>query len=446
MKIMSTYSVKIKGYNRVFGKTVGLYRGVVDFYIRVIDENWDMFSGIHSQKVAVNHAESLTVSTKNRPYVPYDIGTVFYKFPSYMRRTAIAEAYGKMRSYKSLLSAWEASDKRTRGNVPGYPKAGYVYPAMYNIQSYKRTGTYTAQVKVWIRNTWDWLDIELKKGDVDYIAHHCQNRKECVPTLQKRGKEWFLDFAFKEEAQLNDAPVSEQRILAVDLGINSSCVCSCMRSDGTVIGRHFLRLPREYDSLKRRIDHIKRAQHHGSRSVPVLWKLACGVNNDIAVKTAKFIMDVSELYSVDVIVFEHLDLKGKKHGSKKQWLHLWKAQYVQSMVTNKAHRRGIRISTVNAWGTSRLAYDGSGVVLRGDESKKTNGSYSICEFQNGRIYNCDLNASYNIGARYFVREIIKTLPVTEGQRITAKVPGCEKRSTCTLSTLISLNAELYAAA
>jgi hypothetical protein len=45
-----------------------------------------------------------------------------------------------------------------------------------------------------------------------------------------------------------------------------------------------------------------------------------------------------------------------------------------------------------------------------------------------------------------VREILKSLPVTEGQRIRAKVPGCAKRSTCTLSTLISLDAELYAAA
>ena len=106
----------------------------------------------------------------------------------------------------------------------------------------------------------------------------------------------------------------------------------------------------------------------------------------------------------------------------------------------------MHISHVNAWGTSALAFDGSGRVKRGRDSDKTNGNYSLCEFTTGKVYNCDLNASYNIGARYFVRELIKSLPVTEGQRIAAKVPGCAKRSTCTLSTLISLNAELYAAA
>ena len=60
----------------------------------------------------------------------------------------------------------------------------------------------------------------------------------------------------------------------------------------------------------------------------------------------------------------------------------------------------------------------------------------------GGIYNCDLSATYNIGSRYFIREILKSLPVRERLELEAKVPQVTKRSTCTLSTLISLNAEL----
>ena len=114
------------------------------------------------------------------------------------------------------------------------------------------------------------------------------------------------------------------------------------------------------------------------------------------------------------------------------------------MTESKAHRIGIRISRVCAWGTSRLAYDGSGKVKRGKESEKCNGNYSLCEFESGKIYNCDLNAGYNIGARYFIREIIKSLPERERLALEAKDPALTKRSTCTLSTLISLNAELAA--
>ena len=151
-------------------------------------------------------------------------------------------------------------------------------------------------------------------------------------------------------------------------------------------------------------------------------------------------MDIAVSYNTDAIIFEHLDLNGRKRGSKKQKLQLWRARYVQSMVSDKAHRLGIRISRINAWGTSRLAYDGSGRVSRGREADLE--SYSVCRFANGKIYNCDLNASYNIGARYFIREILKSLPVKERLALEAKVPQVAKRSTCTFSTLISINAAL----
>ena len=293
-----------------------------------------------------------------------------------------------------------------------------------------RTGTYTASVKVFIRGTWDWLDICLCKGDVDYILHHCAGRKECVPTLQKRGKLWYLDFAFEETITLPDTGASARRALSVDLGINSACTCCVMGADGTVAGRAFLKLPAEYDCLDR----------------ARLWAKAKGINNRIAVLTAEFIVRTAVLYGCGVIVMEHLDIRGGKHGPKRQRLHHWRAMYVQAMVTQKAHREGIRMSTVCAWNTSRLAFDGSGRVLRGRESERTGGNYSLCEFRNGKVYNCDLNASYNIGARYFIREIIKSLPATAGQQLEAKVPSAVKRSTCTLSTLISLSAALAAAA
>ncbi|MBQ9328526.1 MAG: transposase, partial [Solobacterium sp.] len=92
---------------------------------------------------------------------------------------------------------------------------------------------------------------------------------------------------------------------------------------------------------------------------------------------------------------------------------------------------------------SKLAFDGSGTVKRG-RGISENASYSVCQFQNGKMYNCDLNASYNIAARYFVREILKSLSETARLATLAKVPECAKRTTCTLSSLFRLNAVLYA--
>ena len=449
MKLMSTYAVKISrsaDIRSILSATAGAYRKAVDFFIGVCDREWDAVSLHRQQTERVNTVESLTVRTKKRQAVPYDFSNGFYKFPSYLRRAAISEAIGKVSSYRSNLKNWEAADPRSRERRPGYPKAGYVYPAMYRDNMFVRTGTYTASIKVFTRGTWDWLDVSLCKGDVDYIIRRCKSRKECVPTLQKRGKLWYLDFAFKEGVKLPEVRTSARRVLAVDLGINSACTCSVMEPDGTVTGRKFLKLSGENDRLTKALGRIRKAQRHGARRMPRLWARVKGINDDIAVKTADFIVKTAVLYDVDTVVMEHLDVHGRKRGSKRQRLHHWKALYVQAMVTDKAHRERIRVSTVCAWNTSRLAFDGTGRVKRGRESEKTADSYSLCEFNTGKLYNCDLNASYNIGARYFIREITKPLPATAKQQLEAKVPSAVKRSTCTLSTLISLNAVLTAAA
>ena len=67
----------------------------------------------------------------------------------------------------------------------------------------------------------------------------------------------------------------------------------------------------------------------------------------------------------------------------------------------------------------------------------------MCKFSTGKYYNCDLNAAYNIGARYFIRELLKSLPEMDRLAVQAKVPESARRSQCTLSVLISMGAVLY---
>ena len=85
------------------------------------------------------------------------------------------------------------------------------------------------------------------------------------------------------------------------------------------------------------------------------------------------------------------------------------------------------------------AFDGSGSVTRDDNK------HALATFTTGKQYNCDLSASYNIGARYFIRELLKSLPATEESRVKAKVPDAGRRTSCTLSTLRALVKELSAA-
>lgn len=96
------------------------------------------------------------------------------------------------------------------------------------------------------------------------------------------------------------------------------------------------------------------------------------------------------------------------------------------------HLYGIRYSTINPKNTSKLAFDGSGLVKRDTKN------YSICTFSTGKIYNCDLSASYNIGARYFIKEYKKTMTESEWSQVIVKIPSLEKRANSTFSSFKEL--------
>jgi hypothetical protein len=83
--------------------------------------------------------------------------------------------------------------------------------------------------------------------------------------------------------------------------------------------------------------------------------------------------------------------------------------------------------------TSALAFDGSGKVTRDPRN------HSLAVFQNGKRYNCDLSASYNIGARYFIRELLKPVPETERSALEAKVPAVQRRTSCVYADLKKLS-------
>ena len=90
-----------------------------------------------------------------------------------------------------------------------------------------------------------------------------------------------------------------------------------------------------------------------------------------------------------------------------------------------------------------MAFDGSGWSKRGREITPET-PYAEMQFPTGKTYNADLNASYNIGARYFIRHLLKTVTETQRSALEAKVPRVTERSTCTLSDLINLRSEFVA--
>ena len=196
------------------------------------------------------------------------------------------------------------------------------------------------------------------------------------------------------------------------------------------LGRKFIDFPSEKDRMYRVLGRIRRFQReHESVQTKSRWAYAKRLNIELGRKIAGAVTKYAKEKHADVIVFEHLETKGKISGRKKQKLHLWRKRDIQKRCEHQAHRNGMRISRICAWNTSRLAYDGTGTVVRDPKN------HSLCVFQTGKRYNCDLSASYNIGARYFIRELLKPLPVTERSLLEAKVPAVKRRTSCVYADL-----------
>ena len=238
-------------------------------------------------------------------------------------------------------------------------------------------------------------------------AKKWSGEKASAPTLEKKHHKYFLRFSYTEETILSKTVVKEQVVCSVDLGINTDAVCSIMCADGTILGRKFINFSSDKDQLYHVLGRIRRFQReHCSRQVQSRWAYAKRLNMELSRKIAVEITKYARENQANVIVFEYLEMQGKISGKKKQKLHLWRKQ------------------------------DGSGKVDR------STGNHSLCTFTTGKCYHCDLSASYNIGARYFIRELLKPLPETERSSLEAKVPSVKRRTSCVYADLRKLSVEI----
>ena len=438
MKLTSSYAIEIKHINKLFRQTIKIYNDAISFCVKAFEEHWEVLETLDAgNKERFAYADALVHSTKSNDAVYPEFDINFRKMPSYLRFSVINTALGYLSSYHSNLDNWKFSN--SDGKAPSLQTRLNKLPTFYKGNMYLDDCDGDAvRLKLFVNNDWNWVTVLLKHTDVINIQRRMQNAKMSVPTLEKRNKKWFLRFAFEEKVDLNKTKLEEQRVLSVDLGINTDATCSVMNIEGAILAREFINFASDKDQLYHTLNKIKKVQQrYGSNNIQKLWRYAKFHNEELARKIAKQIVYVATKYQCDVIVFEHLDMKGKTQGFKKQKLQMWKKNTIQKIVEHKAHKNGIRVSHICAWGTSKLAYDGSGVVLRGKNANLD--TYELCKFSNGKVYNCDLSASYNIGARYFIREIQKILPAKVWSDIVAKVPECQKRTQCTYNTLLEIN-------
>ncbi|NEO69733.1 MAG: transposase [Moorea sp. SIO3H5] len=385
----------------MFAETISIYQRACKFLTSILFTHWDTIGSLDT-KEAVTAVERLMHQTKKNPNPKYKIfNRVFYKLPSYYRRAAIAFSLGQVSSFVTRYRDWQCGQSRKRRDAkpPLLTMVANCYPALYQGQCYRLDSLEEIQIKVLNGKNWVWTTVGIVSTR---NRHTIPANKQLSPSLiQRNGKAWLsVPFHCKP-----DHKKEVNRVVGVDLGINKTAVISVVESDGTVIYREFIHPGRDIDRRDKKLKSVSRKASKTMGKGGRLHKGFCRntyrkcrhINRQIAQIVSKGIVEISIEYNVSVIAFEYLKnwkpKGGKKKSNLKQRFHGWLKSIIRELTEMKWIESGGKIHDVVARGTSSNAYDGSGTVWRDRKN------YALARFSNGKRYNADLSASYNIAAR-----------------------------------------------
>ncbi|NES82551.1 MAG: IS200/IS605 family element transposase accessory protein TnpB [Moorea sp. SIO2B7] len=377
--------------------------------VLIINAQWSNL-GVKTSpgQVAVEKMIHLTASNLNHKHSYYQKIVSKYpcyrKFPSYLRRAAIADAIGIVSSFQSRYRSWQSGNRFRHTNKPHrLTVMCKKYPALYKSKQVLYGKDYqTVALKVWSKKDWIWLNniVVKNKGKNRHLG---SGNKLNSPSLVVNKNKCKLSMPVQIK------PVKKEEtdyVCSVDLGINNAATAAIVGRDGTA--RTFINPARGID-YRNKLDIMiaKKAKQTSNLTGQKLLKGLCGgikrksanQNLEISRKVGRQIVQFAKKHKVKVIVLENLwgwkAKAGKKRSLMKQKFHLWCHRKIVELITDKWTELGGDVQIINSKYTSAVAFDGSGKVRR----SPTN--YSLALFKSGKQDHADLNASYNIGARYW---------------------------------------------
>ena len=107
------------------------------------------------------------------------------------------------------------------------------------------------------------------------------------------------------------------------------------------------------------------------------------IARDSAHQMTRELVEFARVMGATTLVFERLKgwrPKGPRYGLRRKF-HTWLHRRIVEFSEWKWREFAGRMAFVAARGTSKYAYDGSGLVTR-----NVGGNYSLCRFQNGKIF------------------------------------------------------------
>lgn len=341
-------------------------------------------------------------------------------------------------------NSWQSGRRKRKNALP--PKLNAVtnlHTVLYRGQCLKFEED-SVQIKVFNSKEWVWERIPVVKRRK---RHLLPNTKSLSPSLVINRKGVFLAVPFEVTPLKSGKP---EKVCGVDLGLNTIAVASIVSPDGTVTARKFFNnCAADIDRRDKRLQAIRHKARLTIGKTGKLYKGFCksiyrkaqNINWQICQLISKELVSWAQSEGATVIVFENLKnwrpRGGRKGSTLRQRFHGWLKSKLVQLVTDKFVELGGKVEFVFPRGTSSYAYDGSGKLRR--DSK----NYALAKFKSGKQYNCDLSASYNIAARFWIKQ--KLTRRNRSGSVPNKSPRTEPRMPDLLCSLWSQMPRLYSA-
>jgi IS605 OrfB family transposase len=389
----------------LIGQTVEVYRRLCRHLVGVIMTHWADLGALSNNELvpAVERLIHQTAKNPNPKYAPID--ETFHKFPSYYRRAAIMFAAGQVSSYLTRYRDWQCGQSRNRRDAkpPMFNPSAGCYPALYKGQCYKLHGYDQIEIKVFTGSDWVWTTVQIT-GLRD--RHEVAGNLMLSPSLILNSHSCHLSVPF------HCTPAKRKpdgNVTAIDLGINTTATVAVVTHDGTVIHREFIHPGRDID---RRDKRLKSVSMRASKTMGKGGKLHKGfcantyrkcrnINQQISHIVSKRIVQIAAEFNSEAIVFENLKgwkaTGGRRRSNLRQRFHGWLKAMIREFTEMKWREVGGKVIDIVAAYTSKLAYDGSGVVKRDAKN------YALAKFSSGKRYSADLNGAQNIAARGIIK-------------------------------------------
>ncbi|NES87355.1 MAG: hypothetical protein F6K10_41920, partial [Moorea sp. SIO2B7] len=231
--------------------TLIFYRKYLLPLVLIVNTQWSNLANL-SSKEQVNAVEKmihLTASNPNPKHSYYQKIVSKYpchrKFPSYLRRAAIADAIGIVSSFQTRYRSWQSGNRfRRTAKPPRLTAMCQNYPALYKGQQILYGDNYqTVALKLWSGKDGIWADnIEVKnKGNNRHLG---SGNKLKSPSLVVNKNKCQLSMPVQIK------PVKRRDtdyVCSVELGINNAATAAIVGRDGTVKARTFINPARDID-------------------------------------------------------------------------------------------------------------------------------------------------------------------------------------------------------